>query len=79
MAEWLENDAQWYEERMLFCDLCGRMIAKRYLRTEAKGEAATFCSEGCAQLYRDYWLIERGRDYRRLDDVGALYAERMVK
>ena len=79
MAEWLENDAQWYEQRMLFCDLCGRMIAKRYLRTEAEGEAKTFCSEGCVQLYRDYWLIERGLDYRRPDDVGALYAERMVE
>ena len=31
MAEWRENDAQWYEERMLHCATCGRMIAKRYL------------------------------------------------
>ena len=36
MAEWRENDAQWYEERMLHCGLCGRMIAKRYLALDAE-------------------------------------------
>ena len=25
------NDAEWYEERMVHCATCGRMIAKRYL------------------------------------------------
>ena len=34
MAEWRENDAQWYEERMLHCALCGRMIAKHYLAVD---------------------------------------------
>ena len=29
MAEWRENDAEWYEERMVHCATCGRMIAKR--------------------------------------------------
>ncbi len=79
MGEWLENDAQWYEQRMLFCDLCGRMIAKRYLRADVAGEARTFCGDGCEQLYRDYWLSERGRDYRRPADVHDVYAERMVR
>ena len=79
MAEWRANDAQWYEERMLFCGLCGRMIAKRYLHAEVEGEARTFCSEECEQLYRDYWLVERARGDRRPDDVHAHYAELMVK
>ena len=79
MSEWRENDAEWYEEQMLFCDLCGRMIAKWFLSTEVEGMAKTFCSEGCEDLYRDYWLNDRGRDYRRPDNVHELYAELMVK
>ena len=79
MAEWLENDAQWYEQQMLFCALCGRMIAKHYLRAEVDAERLTFCSEGCHDLYNDYWLVERGRDYHPSANVHELYTERVVK
>ncbi len=79
MGQWLENDAQWYEERILYCDLCGRMISKRYLRAEVENEAQTFCSEDCEELYRDYWQIERSRGYRPPANIRELYAERMVK
>ncbi|MBA3414351.1 MAG: hypothetical protein H0U10_03885 [Chloroflexia bacterium] len=79
MVEWRENDAEWYEQRMLYCDLCGRMIAKHYLLAEVEGAPRTFCSEGCETLYRDYWLPERGVGYRPPADIGALYAERMAK
>ncbi len=79
MVEWRENDAQWYEQRMLFCALCGRMIAKHYLQAEIDGHAQTFCSEACEALYRNYWLPERGVDYRPPAAIGALYAERMAK
>jgi hypothetical protein len=79
MTEWRENDAEWYEQRMLHCDLCGRMIAKHYLRAEVGGATRTFCSETCARNYRDYWLAERSDGDRRPADMHALYAERMVK
>jgi hypothetical protein len=75
MAEWRENDAQWYEERMLHCATCGRMIAKRYL---AEG-SRIFCSEGCLALYHDYVLVERGADYRPPETIGETYADLMVK
>ena len=48
MAEWRENDAQWYEERMLHCATCGRMIAKRYLAASVGGEAKTFAARSAA-------------------------------
>lgn len=78
MGQWLVNDAQWYEQRMLFCDLCGRMIATRYLQAEVQGGIQTFCEEVCEQLYRDYWLNERGPGYRRSANVQEQYSERMV-
>lgn len=79
MPEWREHDAAWFEQRPLHCALCGRLIAKRYLHDEIEGEAAIFCGEGCAALYRDYWLPARGRGYRPPANVGELYAARMVK
>ena len=43
MAEWRENDAQWYEERMLHCGTCGRMIAKHYLSASFGDVTKIFC------------------------------------
>lgn len=79
MATWLENDAQWFEERMLYCALCGRMIARHYLAAEFDHGPKIFCSDGCLELYNVYWLPERGTDYRPPEDIGATYDALMVK
>ena len=79
MAEWRENDAQWYEERMLHCATCGRMIAKRYLSASVDGEAKIFCSEECRDLYHDYVLVEREAAYQPPPNIGETYADLMVK
>jgi hypothetical protein len=80
-AEWRVNDAQWYEERMLFCATCGRMIAKHYLHAvmEIDDVGRIFCGEGCLELYRDYVLVERGPDYRPPANIGETYADLMVR
>ncbi|MCC6313788.1 MAG: hypothetical protein IT337_07220 [Thermomicrobiales bacterium] len=78
MAVWLENDAQWHEERMLHCALCGRMIAKRFLRESFAHGDEIFCGDDCLTLYHDYWLVERGPGYRPPEGIDAAYAERMV-
>ncbi len=79
MAEWRENDAQWYEERMLHCATCGRMIAKRYLTDVIADRTRIFCGDGCLALFRDYVLVERGADYRPPADTGERYKKLMVK
>jgi hypothetical protein len=55
-GRWEENDAQWYELRMLYCDLCGRVIPKHLWKVEIGGETRTFCDDRCEALYRDYVL-----------------------
>jgi hypothetical protein len=77
MSRWIENDAQWYEQRMLHCGCCGRLIAKHLL--VADDEQRIFCSEACEQLYRDYVLVARHPDYRPPPQVREQYEERMVK
>ena len=79
MAEWRENDAEWYEERMVHCAACGRMIAKHYLSESFDDGAKIFCSEECLDLYRDYVLVERGPGYRPPPSIGETYADLMVK
>ncbi len=79
MAEWRENDAQWYEERMVHCAACGRMIAKHYLAESSGQGTRIFCSDGCRELYHDYVIVERGPDYRPPEGIGATYADLMVK
>jgi hypothetical protein len=79
MAEWRENDAEWFEERMIHCTTCGRMIAKRFLAETSELGTKTFCSVECRDLYHDYVLTERGPDYRPPLDIGDTYARLMVK
>lgn len=79
MANWIENDAQWYEQRMVHCGCCGRLIAKHFLVSETPGEPQIFCSEGCEELFRDYVLTERGGDYERPEDVWAVYEQQMTQ
>ena len=79
MAEWRENDAAWYEEKMLFCATSGRMIAKHFLAETILGRPRTFATEDDLALYKDYVLVERGEDYRPPENVGDIYADMMVK
>ena len=79
MAEWRENDAEWYEERMVHCGTCGRMIAKRFLAETSALGTKTYCSEECLDLYRDYVLVERGLGYLPPPNIGETYAKLMVK
>jgi hypothetical protein len=79
MAVWRDNDAAWFEERMLHCALCGRMIARRFLEETFDHGRQLFCGEACRELYRDYWLVVRGPDYRPPADIGATYDALMVK
>jgi hypothetical protein len=79
MAVWLENDAEWFEERMIHCGTCGRMIAKRFLREVFPPGDVDFCGEECLDLYVNYVLVERGAGYRPPDDIGLAYADLMVK
>ena len=79
MAEWRENDAQWYEEKMLFCATSGRMIAKHFLAEEINDRLRTFATEEDLELYKDYVLVERGEDYRPPENIGEQYADLMVK
>ena len=79
MAEWRENDAEWYEERMVHCATCGRMIARRFLAETSGAGTAIYCGEACLALYHDYVLVERGPGYRPPPAIGETYARLMVK
>jgi hypothetical protein len=79
MGRWITNDAQWYEQRMLHCACCGRLIAMNLYLTEAGGKERIFCGEECAHLYEAYVLPERGADYLPPANVHALYDQLMVK
>jgi hypothetical protein len=79
MAEWRENDALWYEEKMLFCATSGRMIAKHYLAEDIHDRTRIFATPEDLELYKDYVLVERGEDYRPPENVGDTYADLMVK
>ena len=36
-ARWVENDARWFELRLLYCDLCGKVIPKHLWQVEMSG------------------------------------------
>jgi hypothetical protein len=53
-GRWVENDARWFETRMLYCDLCGRIIPKHLWQIMLDGATRTFCDPACEALYRSY-------------------------
>jgi hypothetical protein len=79
MAHWIENDAQWYEQRMVHCGGCGRLIAKHFLVSDVGSGGMIFCSEDCEFVYRAYVIPERGRDYGPPEDVMERYNALMVR
>jgi hypothetical protein len=79
MADWRENDALWYEEKMLFCATSGRMIAKHFLAEEIRNRTRIFATPQDLELFKDYVLVERGEDYRPPENIGETYADLMVK
>jgi hypothetical protein len=55
-GRWVQNDARWFETRMLYCDLCGRIIPKHLWQLAVDGATRTFCGPACEALYRSYIL-----------------------
>ena len=79
MSRWIEHDAQWYEQRLVHCGCCGRLIAKHLLVADIDDERAIFCSEDCEDLYRSYVLPIRGRNYHPPADAQQHYQARMTR
>ena len=59
-GRWIENDARWFELRMVYCDLCGRVIPKHLWQANVNGVTRTFCEPACEGLYRSYLLGSDG-------------------
>jgi ribosome-binding protein aMBF1 (putative translation factor) len=60
MGVWVDNDARWFEMRMIYCDLCGRVIASRVWQAAIDGVQRRFCDADCERLYRTYLLKQEG-------------------
>ena len=56
MGHWEENSAEWYEQQMVYCTSCGRLVPKHLWIARIDKETKAFCSPECEELYRDYWL-----------------------
>jgi hypothetical protein len=57
-GRWEESDARWFELRLLYCALCGKVIPRRFWRAEVDGAARIFCDPSCEALYRSYVLAQ---------------------
>jgi hypothetical protein len=53
-GRWIEDDAPWFELRMHYCDLCGRIIPKYLWQVDLDSVTRTFCDPACEALYRSY-------------------------
>lgn len=61
MGHWEENTAKWYEQTMVYCDLCGKIIPKNFWVVKSETNRLVFCNPDCEQLYGDYWLPSQER------------------
>ncbi len=56
MGHWEPNDAEWYEQKTVYCDCCGLVIPKKHWVAEVEGAPQIFCGPDCEKLYREYRL-----------------------
>lgn len=59
-ADWVELPRQLYVTTICHCDLCGKMVARRFLRQYHDGHPKRFCDAECARLWHEYWLPRYG-------------------
>ena len=57
---WIELERRWHDTGVTNCDLCGRLIPRRVWVVDVAGRQVRFCSQGCEQIYREYWLPKYG-------------------
>jgi hypothetical protein len=55
-GRWIENDVRWFEQQMIYCALCGRVIPKRTWLAQVEEHLESFCEPACEDLYRSYLL-----------------------
>ena len=60
-GRWIENNAPWFDQRMTYCALCGRVIPKRIWQAEIGGRVESFCESACEELYRSYLTGNTGK------------------
>ena len=59
MGRWEKNTAKWYEQTMVYCKLCGKIIPKNLWIADEGPERLVFCGPDCEELHRDYWVPSR--------------------
>jgi hypothetical protein len=50
-GEWIERTAALYETEAITCDVCGKIMPKRYWQLKLK----KYCSPDCYEMYLNYW------------------------
>jgi hypothetical protein len=55
-GQWAELPRHLYSTEMCHCDLCGKLVVRRYLALEEQGRSFRFCNEDCVRLWYEYWL-----------------------
>ena len=54
-GRWIQRSAALYETEGVTCDLCGKIMPRRFWQVHMKEGAKRFCDSGCHELYRSYW------------------------
>jgi hypothetical protein len=53
-GHWEASTARWFELRLLYCGLCGKVIPGRFWQVDFDGTRRIFCDPACEALYRSY-------------------------
>lgn len=54
-GKWVDRSTALYETEGITCDLCGKIIPRKYWKNESRDAAMKFCDSKCYNLYRNYW------------------------
>ena len=63
MGRWEPISDALYATQIHHCDLCGKMMVKRFWQVEYSGKSLSFCDQHCEATWIDYWLPRYGADH----------------
>ena len=63
MGKWEPISDALYATQIHHCDLCGKMMVKRFWQVEYSDKSLSFCAPRCETTFFNYWLPRYGAEH----------------
>lgn len=59
-GKWVERSPALYDTEAITCDVCGKIMPKRYWKADEESQDIKYCDPACYRMYLEYWKPRYG-------------------